>query len=121
MTWPQLSHHDDEAGRAFLVERYLSPAAAVDLAPSSARVARLCAADGGTGVRYLYSAYLPTEDTCFCVFRAPSADAVRAVNGRGGFAFDRIVDAVLVLGAGYDVPPDRAAGGDVPGRQGSTS
>jgi Protein of unknown function (DUF4242) len=82
---------------AFLVERYL-PATEVDgLADSVARVARLCAdpARAGVGVEYLHSAYLPTEDTCFCLFRAPSSDAVRAVNNEGHFALDRITDAVL--------------------------
>jgi Protein of unknown function (DUF4242) len=92
--------HDDDVPRAFLVERYLSPAAAVDLAAATSRVARLC---GDAGVRYLYSAYLPTEDTCFCLFRAPSADAVRAVNHHGQFAFDRLIDAVLMRGDPRDL------------------
>jgi hypothetical protein len=48
-------------------------------------------------VQYLHSAYLPTEDTCFCLFRAPSSDAVRAVNSEGQFALDRITDAVLLF------------------------
>jgi hypothetical protein len=51
-------------------------------------------------VAYLQSAYLPTEDTCFCLFRAPSAEAVRAVNRESGFALDRITEAVLVLASG---------------------
>jgi hypothetical protein len=103
MTWPQSSHHDD-LRRAFLVERYVSPATAVDLATSTAGVARLCAGwdAGGTPVRYLYSAYLPTEDTCFCLFRAQSSEAVRAINNEGGFALDRVIDAVLLQGAHHD-------------------
>jgi hypothetical protein len=84
---------------AFLVERYLPASAADALAASVARVARLCADSDrtGRGVQYLHSAYLPTEDTCFCLFRAPSSDAVRAVNGEGHFALDRITDAVLLF------------------------
>jgi hypothetical protein len=83
----------------FLVERYLPAAAAAELPASVARVARLCAATDrpGTGVRYLHSAYLPSEDTCFCLFRAGSPDAVREINNRGDFAFDRITDAILLL------------------------
>jgi Protein of unknown function (DUF4242) len=98
MTSSHPTHHDGPA-RAFLVERYLSPAAAEDLAASTARVARLCADSDPTdaGVRYLYSAYLSTEDTCFCLFRAPSSDAVRAVNNQAHFALDRITDAALLL------------------------
>jgi hypothetical protein len=83
---------------AFLVERYLGSADASDLPAAVARAARICAdsARTGPGVAYLQSAYLPTEDTCFCLFRAPSAEAVRAVNREAGFALDRITEAVLL-------------------------
>jgi hypothetical protein len=87
-----------DGATAFLVERYLSPAAAEDLATSTTRVARLCAgSEPGPAVRYLYSAYLPSDDTCFCLFRAESPDAVRAVNLEAGFDLDRITAAVLLL------------------------
>jgi hypothetical protein len=97
MTWPHPLEHE-ESLQAFLVERYVSPLAAVGLAASSARLARLCAGPDltGTRVRHLYSVYLPTEDTCFCLLRAPSAEAVRAVNTQADFALDRIIDAVLL-------------------------
>jgi Protein of unknown function (DUF4242) len=62
------------------------------LAPSVARLVRICAESDG--VRYLHSTYLPTEDTCFCVFEGPSQEAVRAVNAAAHFALDRITDAV---------------------------
>ena len=90
-------------GSAFLVERYIPPLAATHLAASVARVARLCALSMeqkpglATDVQYLHSVYLPTEDTCFCLFRAPSADAVRAVNDDADFPLDRITAAVLLL------------------------
>jgi len=45
MTWSRLSP-DADPQRAFLVERYLSPTAALDLHLSTARLARLCAARG---------------------------------------------------------------------------
>jgi hypothetical protein len=91
----------DAKASAFLVERYLPPAAADELAASVARVARLCTDSGRSGieVEYLHSVYLPTEDTCFCLFRAPSSDAVRAVNVEADFTLDRITDAVLLLPA----------------------
>jgi len=78
----------------FLVERYLPPAAAQELAASVARVARLSTDSGRSGieVEYLSSVYLPTEDTCFCLFRAHSPDAVRAVNATAEFALDRITE-----------------------------
>jgi hypothetical protein len=94
MTRPQVPP-PDEARRAFLVERYLSPAAAVDLAASTARLAGMC---GGGGVRYLYSTYLPAEDTCFCLFRAASAEAVRAIDEQAHFDFERLINAVVLHG-----------------------
>jgi hypothetical protein len=91
---------------AFLVERYLPQVEVNGLPASVARTARACAdsARTGPGVAYLQSAYLPTEDTCFCLFRAPSAEAVRAVNREAGFALDRITEAVLVLASSHDQP-----------------
>ena len=90
-------------GSVFLVERYLPPPAATCLAASVARVARLCALsvekepDPAAHVRYLHSVYLPTEDTCFCLFRASTADEVLAVNDEADFALERITPAVLLL------------------------
>ena len=88
----------------FLVERYLPHAAAETLPASVARVAELCARSAGTDgtprpasqVQYLHSTYLPTEDTCFCLFRAVDAEAVRALNDEAGFALDRITAAILM-------------------------
>src|ERR1700729_2574417 len=84
----------------FLVERYLPAAAAGNLADSVGRTAQRCtlAAESrsGEGVRYLYSAYMPAEDTCFCLFQGATADAVRALNEEAGFALDRITAADLL-------------------------
>ncbi len=97
MTWPLPDRADLRP--TFLVERYISPDAAVELAASSARLARLCANPALTAPRvsYQYSAYLPTEDTCFCLFRAASVDAVRALNDQADFGLDRIIAAVRLL------------------------
>lgn len=98
------THADDSDRTAFLVERYVPASAANGLAASVARVAALCTdpVDAARGVQYLHSAYLPSEDTCFCVFSAASADAVRKVNGEAGFAFDRITDSIVLLAGGAD-------------------
>jgi hypothetical protein len=89
----------------FLVERYLPAAAAGNLASSVARAAQLCALSAESGaaaeVQYLHSTYLPAEDTCFCLFRAASAEAVRALNDEASFALDRIAAAVQL----YPVTP----------------
>ncbi|MEP7021635.1 MAG: nickel-binding protein [Pseudonocardiales bacterium] len=89
----------DGSSSAFLVERYLPATAAGSLAESVSRVARICAdqdSDSGA-VRYVQSMYLPDEDICFCVFRAPSSDAVRAVNDAAHFRLDRVTKAVLMI------------------------
>jgi hypothetical protein len=90
----------DEADSVFLVERYLPPTAAKHLAASVSRAASLCALSAELGaaarVQYLYSAYLPGEDTCFCLFRAATADAVRALNDESGFALDRVTAAIML-------------------------
>ena len=39
--------------------------------------------------RHLQSAYLPAEDTGFCLVRAATAGAVRALNDECSFALDR--------------------------------
>ena len=83
----------------FLVERYLPASAVAGLTASVAGVAKLCGdrSEVGNSIRYLQSVYLPTEDTCFCLFSAASMRVVRAVNDDGEFAFDRITPAVLLL------------------------
>lgn len=89
----------------FLVERYLPAAEAENLASSVARAAQLCALSAESGaaseVQYLHSVYLPAEDTCFCLFRAATAEAVRALNDEASFALDRIAAAVQL----YPVNP----------------
>jgi Protein of unknown function (DUF4242) len=84
----------------FLVERYLTSAAAESLPASVARTARLgtlsAVSASGIWAQYLLCAYLPAEDTCFCLFRAATADAVRALNDEAHFAVDRITAAVLL-------------------------
>lgn len=49
-------------------------------------------------MRYLWSAYLPSEETC--LFEAPDRAAVEEVNRRARFPFDRIVEAAPVLAPG---------------------
>jgi len=103
MTTGPLRHNTDGLRPVFLVERYLSPTAADSLPGSVTRAARLCAPSTGAGsaseVSYLLSAYLAGEDTCFCLFQAATADAVRALNDEADFAFDRITAAVLLYPA----------------------
>ena len=87
------------ASNAFLVERYVPAIAAKELSTSVARLAEICSGSeySGSGVQYLQSAYLPEEDTCFCLFLGPSSDAVRRLNAFARFEIDRITDAVLLF------------------------
>ena len=89
----------------FLVERYLPAAAAENLASAVARAAQLCALSAESAsasrVHYLHSVYLPAEDTCFCLFRAATPEAVHALNDAASFALDRIAAAVQL----YPVNP----------------
>ena len=84
MTTGPLRHDTDGLRPVFLVERYLSPTAADSLPGSVTRAARLCAPSTGAGsaseVRYLLSAYLAGEDTCFCLFQAATADGTGSVS-----------------------------------------
>lgn len=98
MTVPRL-HESPQPPAAFLVERYLRAADLEGLPDAVIRLAQRCADSGpsGTGVQYLQSTHLPTEDTCFCLLRAPSAAAVEDINRLAGFDFDRITEARLLF------------------------
>lgn len=52
--------------------------------------------DEGLAVRYLGSIVIPGDETCFHVFEAPSAEAVREVSRRAAIRFERIVPVVEV-------------------------
>jgi Protein of unknown function (DUF4242) len=84
------------ASSIFLVERYLPVTTLEELAAAVSRVALACAARRGSGVdlHYLHATFIPAEDTCFCVFKAPSAETVLAVNEAAHFGLDRISSGV---------------------------
>jgi len=68
----------------FLVEFYLSrtDAAARGRSVRRARLAAEKQTRQGTPVRYLRSMYLPDEETCFLLYEAESAEAIRAILAR---------------------------------------
>ena len=53
----------------------------------------------GVRVRYLGTIFVPEDETCFHLLEASSSDAIRRANGRGAFAFERIVEVVESRGA----------------------
>ncbi len=80
----------------FLVELYVSREDGAGVG-SRSEIARL-AADELTGegipVRYLHSIFVPEEETCFFLYEAVSADAVREAAQRAALPFERISEAV---------------------------
>ena len=82
----------------FLAERYVSAAnpesAHVDAARASAASDE--PAEGAATVRYLGSTLVPSDETCFVFFEAPSAEEVRNLLERASLSYDRIVEAVRI-------------------------
>ena len=84
----------------FVVERYVSGPAEERLAAISSalrKAERELAADGMT-VRYVQSILLNGEESCLCLFEAPSEAEVRTINERAGLAYLRIVAATAAPG-----------------------
>ena len=87
----------------FLAETYTPRLAA---APSAGDVARAAAHAGGpqAPVRFLGAVAVPEEETCFWLYQAPSAAAVRAAMTAAGLRPERITEAVAIR------PPASAPG-----------
>ncbi|MGZ4418218.1 MAG: nickel-binding protein [Gaiellaceae bacterium] len=78
----------------FLVEVYR--ARADTAATNHVQRARAAAEElngSGTPVRYLRSIFIPEDETCFYLYRAESADAVRKATLKAELPFARIVEA----------------------------
>jgi Protein of unknown function (DUF4242) len=90
----------------FVVERYLPAVSPEELAATVARDRRAAediTADG-IPVRHLLTIHVPSDESCFCLFDAPSADALREAQERWGIGFERIVEAMQLP------PQDSTAG-----------
>ena len=79
----------------FLVELYVARS---DDEAVTAAVTRACAAadalrESGAAVRYVSSIFVPEDETCFLLFEAPSAAAVRELAGRAALLCERIAEA----------------------------
>jgi Nickel responsive protein SCO4226-like len=99
----------------FIVERYLPAVRHGELAAAVDHDQR--AAEGmtaaGIPVRHLSTIYVPSDESCFSLFDAPSADALREAQERAGIGFERIVEAVQLppqdqARTGSPCPPYRA-------------
>jgi Protein of unknown function (DUF4242) len=80
----------------FLVELYMSrtDAGAIGRTAERARLAAEELTRQGTPVRYRNSIHIPDEETCFVLYQAASADAVRTAAGRAGLPFDHVAEVV---------------------------
>lgn len=82
----------------YVVERYLPGVNASDVLAAAGRAKEVTArmTEEGSPIRYLRSTYLPSEESCFCLFEGPSEGVVRTANERAQIPFDRIMEAVHV-------------------------
>lgn len=81
----------------FMVERYLPGMAAEAISAAAGRAGREAErSEVGKGVRYLNCVFVPSEESVFCLFEGPSAEAVTEINKRASFPFDRIVEVVTL-------------------------
>jgi len=80
----------------FLVEAYVpqSDGAGAERGAERARAAAEQLSSEGEPVRYLRSIFVPEDETCFYLFEAVSAAAVRKAAERAALHFERITTAV---------------------------
>jgi hypothetical protein len=79
----------------YLVELYVSRSDPAAVARRAER-GRLTAEEltrEGRPVRYLRSIFIPEDETCFFLFEAASADAVREAAHRATLDFERVAEA----------------------------
>ena len=88
----------------YAAERYM-PGVIPEQLRDAARRAKAASAEmtaEGTRITYLSSTLLSGDDTCYCLFHAPSEQAVRQANDRAGIPYERIIPAVHL--AAEDLP-----------------
>jgi Protein of unknown function (DUF4242) len=111
--WPVVG--DEAVVPTFLVERYVPRAgsahpAGIAEAAQAAQVAEAAAGrapDSPGPVRYLAVTLVPGDELCYCLFEAPSVEAVRRAHELAQISCERIVEAFHVTA-------------HTPGNQGST-
>jgi hypothetical protein len=79
----------------YLVERYL-PEPEVATAAERVDLATTQMAAEGIPIRYLGTTYVPSDETSFCEFEAPSTEAVEQVNELANAPYARILPAVRI-------------------------
>jgi hypothetical protein len=89
---------DEEVWPAFLVERYLPGLTqeVVALLAGQLRNAAVEISQSGSPISWLGSTALLEEETMFCLFRAPSREAVVVLNQRASAPYERIAEAFFI-------------------------
>jgi hypothetical protein len=79
----------------YLVERYVPRAAAAQLAEiaATAKAAAGPTEDSPAAIRYLAVTLVPGDELCYCLFEAPSIEAVRQAHQLARIPCERIVEA----------------------------
>ena len=79
----------------YLVELYVSrdDRAAVESGAERARAAAENLSDENVPVRYVRAIFVPEDETCFFLYEAGSAEAVREAARRAGLGDERIAEA----------------------------
>lgn len=81
----------------FLAEFYLPAGAAPADVVQRARAGAAATCAEGAQIRFVQAVFVPTEETCFALFEAPTAAAVSAAGTAAGLDFDRVTPALLTL------------------------
>ena len=79
----------------FLAETY-TPRGAPAPCPGDIALAAQQVRGHGAQVRFLGAVAVPEEETCFWLYQAPTADAVRAAMTAAGLRPERITEAVAI-------------------------
>lgn len=75
----------------FVVERYVPATATPDVVTGEIAFR----ADAGEpGIRHVRTWFLPEDETCFSLFEAPSAAALKAAGDAAGVRYSRITEAI---------------------------
>jgi hypothetical protein len=81
----------------FLAEFYLPASTVLAGVVQRARAGAAAVRAAGAEIRFVQAVFVPTEETCFALFEAPTAAAVSAVGSAAGLDFDRVTPAVMTF------------------------
>jgi hypothetical protein len=81
----------------FVVERYVPATTRPDAVPGDIAVG---ISAGDPGIRHVRTWFLPEDETCFSLFEAPSAAALKAAGDAAGVRYSRITEAIDSDGGG---------------------